>query len=89
MKVEFTRPVAFSTLSFAFTGEGIPAIPADAMRRAVSSHTTAYVAANGEAWEKFNGRGTTEASETYYWPTLAMCPRRWAQDEAGKGAVAA
>lgn len=82
MKVEFTKPVSFSTLACAFTGAGIPAIPADATRMVVSGHTTAYVAVTGEAWECFDGSGTTETSETYYWPTLGLCPRSWAQEAA-------
>ena len=80
MKIEFTKPVEFSTLSLAFSGEGVPAIPEDATRMRVGDYTTAYVAVTGEAWERFNGSGTTEGSETYYWPALWMCPRAWAEE---------
>ena len=79
MKVEFESPVAFSTLHRAFSGEGIPPIPANARRIKVSDHTTAYVARSGEAWECFIGNGTTETSQTLYWPSLDMCPRAWAE----------
>ena len=82
MKIEFTKPVSFSTISLAFAGEGIPPVPADAARIVVSNTTTAYVAVTGEAWECFNGRGTTETSETYYWPSLEICPRAWAKELA-------
>ena len=76
MEVEFKGPVVFSTLHRAFVGEGIPPIPADAVRRKVGTNTIAYVAGD-EAWECFVGAGTSETSQTYYWPTLALCPRAW------------
>ena len=79
MIVEFERPVAFSTLSRAFSGEGIPPIPEKARRIKVNDHTTAYIARSGEAWECFIGNGTTETSKTLYWPSLCMCPRAWAK----------
>lgn len=80
MKVRFEQPVAFSTLTNAFTGDGIPPIPSDARRVKVSDHTTAYISHTGEVWEHFCGVGTTEMSETYYWPALDLCPRDWVQD---------
>jgi hypothetical protein len=79
MKVEFKLPVNFSTIHRAFTGEGIPPIPADATRLVVGDHAVAYIAPTGEAWECFIGGGTTQTSCTYYWPTLDMCPRAWAR----------
>ena len=79
MKVVFEKPVTFSTFHRAFTGEGIPPIPDDATRLEVDDHTIAYVSARGEAWECFFGYGTTEASHTFYWPALDMCPRAWAR----------
>ena len=87
MKTEFTKPVTFSTNSRAFTGEGIPSIPTDATRLSVGDHTTAYVAVTGEAWESFNGEGASEMSETYYWPSLDMCPRAWAKEDASEEAA--
>ncbi len=78
MKVEFKYPVEFSTIHRAFTGPGIPPIPEDAHRLVVGDHTIVYLSQTGEAWECFAGNGTTETSQTYYWPTLAMCPRAWA-----------
>ena len=79
VKVEFELPVTFSTITRAFTGAGIPAIPADARRVKVSERVTAYISQTGEVWEFFNGKGASEKSEMYYWPTLEMCPRAWAQ----------
>ena len=79
MKVEFTKAVEFSINDYAFTGEGIPSIPEHATRIAVGGHTVAYVAVTGEAWETFNGAGTTRKSQTYYWPSITLCPRAWAQ----------
>ena len=78
MEVEFKKPVTFSTIHRAFTGEGVPLIPEDAVRLVVGAHTVVYVAPGGEAWECFVGDGTSETSQTYYWPTLALCPRAWA-----------
>jgi hypothetical protein len=79
MKVEFQSPVAFSTIHRAFTGEGIPPIPADATRLVVGANTVAYIGDTGEAWEEFLGHGTTQTSQTFYWPSLDMCPRAWAR----------
>ena len=81
MKVTFEYRVTFSTVDRAFTGAGIPPIPEDAKRLVVGSHTVAYVSTNGEAWECFLGRGTSEMSKTYYWPSLSLCPRAWAQEK--------
>ncbi len=78
MKVEFEKPVVFSTIDHSFTGEGIPPIPEDAHRLVVGDHTIAYLTQSGEAWECFIGNGTTETSRTYYWPCLSLCPRAWA-----------
>lgn len=82
MKVKFARPVTFSTIDLAFTGEGIPPIPSDADRLVVSANIVAYIAPSGEAWEVFFGNGTSEKSETYYWPYLRLCPRAWAQEKS-------
>ena len=79
MKVVFEKPVTFSTIHRAFTGAGVPLIPEDAVRLVVGEHTVVYVSPRGEAWECFVGSSTSETSETFYWPTLAMCPRAWAQ----------
>ena len=84
MKVEFEKPVTFSTLHRAFTGAGIPSIPADATRLEVGDHTIAYVSASGEAWECFAGNGTSQTSQTFYWPSLAMCPRAWAREASNE-----
>ena len=81
MKVHFEHPVSFSTIDRAFTGAGIPPIPEDADRLVVSAHTVAYLAPTGEVWECFLGNGTSSRSKTYYWPSLAMCPREWAQQK--------
>ncbi len=78
MKVEFKYPVVFSTVDHSFTGEGIPPIPEDATMLVVSSTTIAYLSQSGEAWECFTGNGTSKTSQTYYWPTLSLCPRAWA-----------
>ena len=78
MKIHFEKPVTFSNIHRAFMGDGIPPIPEDARRLAVSSNTIAYVSSRGEAWECYLGNGTSEKSKTYYWPTLDMCPRAWA-----------
>ena len=86
MKVEFEKPVTFSTLHRAFTGEGIPPIPEDAKRVAVSSRTTAYLSTTGEAWECFAGNGTSLSSQTFYWPALDLCPRAWAQEKEAANA---
>ena len=80
MNIEFNLPVKFSTIHRAFTGDGIPQIPDDAVRLLVGDHVVAYVSANGEAWECFTGNGTSETSQTYYWPDLGLCPRAWAQE---------
>lgn len=87
MKVEFTKAVEFSTNDGAFTGEGIPQIPEGATRLVAGDRTTAFVAATGEAWERYNGRGTATTSRTYYWPALVMCPRAWAKEKAAKEAA--
>ena len=79
MKVHFKKPVEFSTLTRAFTGEGIPAIPKNARRIKVSDRVVAYIGDTGEVWEFFDGRGASSTSETYYWPSLEMCPRTWAK----------
>jgi hypothetical protein len=79
MKVEFKKPVTFSTIHRAFIGEGVPSIPEDAYRLVVGANTVVYVSPRGEAWECFIGNGASETSETYYWPALAMCPREWAR----------
>ena len=79
MKIDFEKPVTFSTIHRAFSGDGIPPIPKDARRIAVSPTTTAYVnPITGEAWECYVGSGTSETSKTFYWPSLALCPRAWA-----------
>ena len=78
MKVKFDEPVVFSTIDNAFYGGGIPPIPEDATRYAVSPTTTVYVSPRGEAWECFAGNGTSESSQTFYWPDVALCPRAWA-----------
>jgi hypothetical protein len=83
MKIEFKESVKFSTIHRAFTGEGIPPIPEDARRLAVTEHTVAYIAPTGEAWAHFDGSGTTQTSQTYYWPTIEMCPRAWARGLTG------
>ena len=83
MKVTFNYPVTFSTVDRAFTGAGIP-IPEDAVRLAVGDHVVAYLGVTGEAWECFLGNGTSETSETYYWPSLDLCPRAWAKDMVAK-----
>ena len=79
MKVTFNKRVSFSTLHRAFTGAGVPPIPADATMVTVDDHTVAYVADSGEAWEVFLGVGTSEMSQTFYWPDLGLCPREWAK----------
>ena len=84
MKIKFEKPVAFSTIDRAFTGDGVPPIPADATSLAVGAHTIAYVSPTGEAWECFTGGGTSLTSQTYYWPALDMCPRAWAAELAAK-----
>ena len=81
MKIKFENPVEFSTLHRAFTGEGIPPIPNDAVRLEVGPSTVAYVSTNGEVWECFAGNGASLTSQTFYWPTLDMCPRLWAQEK--------
>ena len=80
MKVEFKNQVTFSTLHRAFTGAGIPPIPEDATHIKVGDHTVAYIGPSGDAWECFIGNGTSETSQTYYWPDIGMCPRAWAQE---------
>ena len=84
MKITFEKPVSFSTLDNAFTGAGIPSIPEDAHRYAVGPTTTAYVSNTGEVWECFAGNGTSQTSQTFYWPALALCPRAWAQELVAK-----
>ena len=79
MRVTFNGPVKFDTLDSSFTGDGIPPIPRGAQMVSVSPHTSAYLAQTGEAWEVFRGHGTTETSETYYWPHVNFCPREWAE----------
>jgi hypothetical protein len=79
MKVEFKKPVTFSTTHRAFVGDGIPSIPEDAYRLVVGANTVVYVSPRGEAWECFIGNGTSQTSQTYYWPSLDMCPRAWAR----------
>lgn len=78
MKIKFKYPVTFSTIDRAFTGAGIPPIPEDATRLVVSDSTVAFVSGTGEVWECFFGNGTSETSQTFYWPALDMCPRAWA-----------
>jgi len=80
MKVEFKGPVVFSTLHRAFVGDGVPSIPENATKLVVSDHTVAYVNDRGEVWECFLGNGTSETSQTFYWPSLDMCPRAWARE---------
>ena len=84
MKVTFEYPVTFSTVDRAFTGAGIPPIPEDANRQAVGDNRVAYIGVTGEAWEHFVGNGTSQTSETYYWPALDLCPRAWARDVVAK-----
>lgn len=80
MKVTFKYPVTFSTVDRAFVGEGIPPIPEDARRLVVGEKTVVYIAPSGEAWECFVGNGTSGTSQTFYWPSIGMCPRAWAQE---------
>ncbi len=80
MKVEFKYPVVFSTIDRSFAGPGIPPIPEDSHRLVVSDHAVAYLGQSGEVWECFFGNGTSETSQTFYWPCLALCPRAWAED---------
>ena len=79
MKVEFEKPVTYSTIDRAFTGEGIPPIPEDAASLTVSAHTVVYISPRGEAWECYVGKGTSELSQTFYWPSLGLCPRAWVE----------
>ena len=83
MKVKFEKPVIFSTIDASFTGDGIPPIPDNAYRIAVGVNTVAYVGHTGEVWECYVGKGTSETSQTLYWPTIGMCPRAWAQEKRG------
>jgi hypothetical protein len=80
MKVEFKKPVTFSVLHHAFIGDGIPPIPKDADCFTVGN-AVVYLSDTGEAWECFVGKGSSETSQTYYWPELGMCPRAWAQEK--------
>ena len=85
MKVTFEQPVTFSTLDRAFTGAGIPVPPVDAVRLTVGDHVVAYISVTtGEVWECFLGKGTSETSQTYYWPSIDLCPRAWAKDMVAK-----
>ncbi len=53
-------------------------IPSNAQRVWASTHTTGYILPDGQAWEHFNGQGTTLKSSTKYWEHIAECPRDWA-----------
>lgn len=81
MKVEFKDSVEFSTLHRAFVGDGIPPIPEDATTMLVGDRTVAYLGQTGEVWESFFGKGTTQSSQTFYWPDIGLCPRAWAQEK--------
>ena len=78
MRVTFTQPVQYCSISRCFTGDGIPPIPADASIHYVDGFTI-YLAPTGEAWQYFNGAGKTVASGLSYWPDLALCGRDWAK----------
>ena len=69
-----------SAVDNSFTGDGIPPIPEDARRLAVSDRVVAYISDRDEVWECYIGNGTTQSSQTYYWPSLGLCPRDWAQE---------
>ena len=78
MRVTFTKPVRYCSISRCFTGEGIPPIPEDATVQVVDGFTI-YLASNGEVWQDFNGAGKTETSQRSYWPSIALCGRDWAK----------
>ncbi len=75
MQVRFSTPVSFDTLHNGFVGDGVPAIPSNA----TNCGGGVFVSPTGELWERFDGRGTTEKSCVYYWPSVAMCPRAYAK----------
>jgi hypothetical protein len=80
MQVSFTAPVTYSSATMSFTGVGIPSIPDNAEKRVVGRHTVVFISPTGECWEKFDGRGTTENSQTVYWVHITQCPRAWAKE---------
>jgi hypothetical protein len=56
-----------------------PLLPLNAVTVFKNDHRRGYVTADGQAWEYYNGRGTTLESSWHYWEHVSQCPRDWAR----------